>query len=112
MLIIMYVVHSKYQAAHQQGVVLQVDGTLDVGNSDILLQLVRSSRLFGSAHDSLPRDLILPNNERLRLPVGLQVIWELESLADLAPNVVSELGLLVLGSKGEWFAMVLLMSLK
>lgn len=74
---------------------------LELGNSDILLQLVRSSRLFGSADDSLPCDLILPNNERLRLAVPLQVIWELESLSHLAPNVVTEIGLLVMGSKGK-----------
>nr|CAB3238693.1 dynein heavy chain 8, axonemal-like [Phallusia mammillata] len=83
---------------------LHVDGRMEAEDADIFLQLLRSEP--GSAASGGPTSghvgssswLSLPNNERLNLPLDLRVIWEAADLSCLAPNLLSQLG--VLGFSG------------
>nr|XP_018669150.1 dynein heavy chain 9, axonemal [Ciona intestinalis] len=67
--------------------ILHVDGKMRAEDTDLFLQILRTQPGSGSW-------LSLPNNERLRLPPDLRVIWEMENLASLDPSVISKLGVL------------------
>lgn len=66
----------------------------------MFLQLLRGS---GSKADG--SKIMLPNNERLNIPYGLRIVWEMESLAQLSPSTVAELGVLAFRGSGmcSWY---------
>nr|XP_039248070.1 LOW QUALITY PROTEIN: dynein beta chain, ciliary-like [Styela clava] len=85
-------------STQQQVFILHVDGILNSGDTDMFLQLLRSSGPVGSGGEASPSRIFLPNNERLRLSSDLRVVWEMDSLAHLAPSTAAELGVLAFGN--------------
>ncbi|ESO89556.1 hypothetical protein LOTGIDRAFT_75597, partial [Lottia gigantea] len=65
--------------------IMQLDGEADGGQMELLQQILDHN---GS--------VVLSNSERLVLPQSLRFIWELDSLENLSPSLLANVGVLVM----------------